>query len=92
MREIFTVTDNRENFLTAKISRYTVHVVLPDEGDDSSMESFTCQSSICDFHSWFGSPSVTMCVDNCVCMKKQRYGMMSNVGVHQSSCVALLEV
>jgi len=24
VREIFAVTDNRENFLTAKISRYTV--------------------------------------------------------------------
>ena len=26
MREIFAVTDNRENFLTAKISRYTVNI------------------------------------------------------------------
>jgi len=69
-----------------------LHIVLPVEGDDSSMEGFTCQSSICDFHSWFGSPSVTMYVDNCACTRKQCYGMMSNVGVHQSSCVALLEV
>jgi len=70
----------------------SLHIVLPVEGDDSSMEGFTCQSSICDFHSWFGSPSVTMYVDNCACTRKQCYGMMSNVGVHQSSCVALLEV
>jgi len=27
VREIFAVTDNRENFLTAKISQYTIHCV-----------------------------------------------------------------
>jgi len=39
MREIFAVTDNRENFLTAKISRYTVYLLSSASGKQSVLKT-----------------------------------------------------
>jgi len=63
MREIFAVTDNREKFLTAKISRYTVlhhfHVWLlciQSSGKDRKLLLFFCVGKYC-----FRNTSINTC-------------------------------
>jgi len=52
VHENFAVTDNRENFLTAKISRYTVCATPPDVqyiiACDEFYQTFTCIATASD--------------------------------------------
>jgi len=66
VREIFAVTDNRENFLTAKISRYTVLYLHPDPSQSNeSGDGDTSRKDFIGASHTFATLSLLFC---CVCV------------------------